>query len=150
MTVLISGVRGQKSSQSLTALRSEGVSRRDITNELRDRVTLCQWRSYTRAHTGPGPGEFLSALVNNVKSTEPVYRIMSRAIKQPMPLTYGFSFFVRQLQQQIYMRPRCKLCSFKTNQLRSKFTLLIMKRQCTLFDNVLSLWTLKVPTSARL
>ena len=28
-----------------------------------------QWRSYTRAHTGPGPGEFLSALVNHVKST---------------------------------------------------------------------------------
>ena len=28
-----------------------------------------QWRSYTRAHTGPGPGEFLSALVNHAKST---------------------------------------------------------------------------------
>ena len=28
-----------------------------------------QWRSYTRAHTGPGPGEFLSALVNHARST---------------------------------------------------------------------------------
>ena len=28
-----------------------------------------QWRSYTQAHMGPGPGEFLSALVNHVRST---------------------------------------------------------------------------------
>ena len=28
-----------------------------------------QWRSYTRAHRGPGPGEFLSTLVNHVRST---------------------------------------------------------------------------------
>ena len=27
------------------------------------------WRSYTRAHMGPGPGEFLIALVNHVRST---------------------------------------------------------------------------------
>ena len=28
-----------------------------------------QWRSYTRARTGPGPGKFLIALVNYVRST---------------------------------------------------------------------------------
>ena len=28
-----------------------------------------QWHSYTRAHTGPGSGEFLRALVNYVRST---------------------------------------------------------------------------------
>ena len=28
-----------------------------------------QWRSYTRAHTGLGPGEFLRALVNHLRST---------------------------------------------------------------------------------
>ena len=28
-----------------------------------------QWRSYTRAHRGPGSGEFLSALVNHGRST---------------------------------------------------------------------------------
>ena len=28
-----------------------------------------QWCSYTRAHTGPGSGEFLNALVNHVRST---------------------------------------------------------------------------------
>ena len=27
-----------------------------------------QWRSYTRAHTGLGPGEFLRALVNHLRS----------------------------------------------------------------------------------
>ena len=32
-------------------------------------VHYYQWRSYTRAHTGPGPGEFLSALVNHARST---------------------------------------------------------------------------------
>ena len=30
---------------------------------------LVQWRSYTWARMGPGPGEFLSALVNHVRST---------------------------------------------------------------------------------
>ena len=54
-----------------------------------------QWRSYTRAHTGPGPGEFLSALVNYARSTYlnrnsvAVYRIMSCRIKLPMPLRPG-------------------------------------------------------------
>ena len=56
-----------------------------------------QWRSYTRAHTGPGPGEFLSALVNHVRSTylnhnsvaACIYRIMSCRIKLPMPLRPG-------------------------------------------------------------
>ena len=53
------------------------------------------WRSYTRAHTGPGPGEFLSALVNHARSTYlnrngvAVYRIMSCRIKLPMPLRPG-------------------------------------------------------------
>ena len=106
---------------------TEGVSRRDIISELRDKVTFCQWRSYTRAHTGQGPGKFLSALVNHVKSTEPVYRIMSHR----MPLTYGFSFFARQLQQQIWDPGVSYAVSKFTIQLRSKFTLLIMK------DNIL-------------
>ena len=56
-----------------------------------------QWRSYTRAHTGPGPGEFLSALVNHARSTYlnrnsiAVY-VKSWRIKLPMPLIYDFSF----------------------------------------------------------
>ena len=56
-----------------------------------------QWRSYTRAHTGPGLGEFLSALVNHVRSTYlnrnsiAVYVKLWR-IKLPMPLIYDFSF----------------------------------------------------------
>ena len=54
-----------------------------------------QWRSYTRAHTAPGPGEFLSALVNHARSTYlncnsvAVYRIMSCRIKLPKPLRPG-------------------------------------------------------------
>ena len=32
-------------------------------------IIKIQWRSYTQAHTSPGPGEFLSALVNHVRST---------------------------------------------------------------------------------
>ena len=57
--------------------------------------TPMQWRSYTRAHTGPGPGEFLSALVNHARSTYlnrnsvAVYGIMSCRIKLPMPLRPG-------------------------------------------------------------
>ena len=35
-----------------------------------DKFRLMQWCSYyTRAHMGLGPGEFLSALVNHVRST---------------------------------------------------------------------------------
>ena len=47
-----------------------------------------------------------SALVNHARSTYlnhnsiAVYRTMSCRIKLPMPLTYDFSFFARQLQQQ--------------------------------------------------
>ena len=32
-------------------------------------VLCVQWHSYTRAHTGLGPGEFLRALVNHLRST---------------------------------------------------------------------------------
>ena len=52
-----------------------------------------QWRSYTWAHMGPGPGEFLSALVNYMRSTYlnrnsiAVYRIV---IKLIMSLIYDF------------------------------------------------------------
>ena len=59
-----------------------------------------QWRRYTQAHTGPGPVEFLSALVNHVRWTYQnrnsiaVHRFMSCRIKLPMPLIYDFSFFV--------------------------------------------------------
>ena len=49
------------------------------------------------AHTGPGPGEFLSALVNHARSTYlnrnsiAVY-VKSWRIKLPMSLIYDFSF----------------------------------------------------------
>ena len=65
--------------------------------------------SDTRAHTGPGPGEFLSALVNHLKSAylnhnsirNLLYINLSRGIKLPMPLIYDFSFFACQLQHHI-------------------------------------------------
>jgi len=34
-----------------------------------DSQTINQWRSYTWAHMGQGPGKFLSALVNYAMST---------------------------------------------------------------------------------
>ena len=55
---------------------------------------------------GPGLGEFLSGLVNHVRSTYldrngiAVYRTMSCRIKLPMPHIHNFSFFACQLQSK--------------------------------------------------
>ena len=125
------------------------------------RLRTTEWASgqwlFASGVATPGPIQ-AQALVNFwvpwwimwIKSTEPVYRIMSHRIKLPMSLTYGFSFFACQLQQQIWDPGVSYAVSKFTIQLRSKFTLLIMKRQYTLFDNVSSLSTLKVPTSAQI
>jgi len=53
-----------------------------------------QWRRHTRAHTDPGSGEFLCALVNHARSTYTaialLYIELRHVEKLSMPLIYDF------------------------------------------------------------
>ena len=52
-----------------TGIISEGEGEEVLASFIYEGTRVCQWHSYTRAHMCPGPGEFLSDLVNHAKST---------------------------------------------------------------------------------